>query len=107
MDLQKIAKIDLIKELGIDKLSEEKQEKILMQMGEIVQQRTLLRLAEEMTDEQKDEFNKSLKENKEDPEKMTKYLQTNFPELDKIITEEIGRYKQEIMDLMKGIKGEK
>ena len=29
MDLQKLAKVDLIKELGIDKLPEEKQEKVL------------------------------------------------------------------------------
>jgi ribosomal protein S17E len=107
MDLEKIAKVDLIKELGIDKLPEEKREHVLMQMGEIIQQRTLLRLAEEMADEQKDEFNKVLDENKEDPEKVTEYLQTNFPELDKIVMEEIGRYKQEIMDLMKGVKGAK
>lgn len=104
MDLQKIAKIDLIKELGIDKLPEEKKEQVLMQMGEIVQQRTLLRLTEEMTDEQKDKFNKILEENKENPEKVTEYLQENFPELDNIVTEEVGRYKQEIMDLMRGVK---
>lgn len=107
MDLEKIAKVDLIKELGIDKLPEEKREQVLMQMGEIIQQRTLLRLAEEMTDEQKDEFNKALDENKENPEKVTEYLQTNFPELDKIVMEEIGKYKQEIMDLAKGARGEK
>ena len=107
MNLQKLANIDFIKELGIDKLSKEKKEQVLMQMGEIIQQRTLLKLAEKMTDKEKETFNKILEENRENPEKITEYLQTNFPDLNKIVIEEIGKYKQEIMELMKDAKGKK
>ena len=107
MNLQKLANINFIKELGIDKLSKEKKEQVLMQMGEIIQQRTLLKLAEKMTDKEKETFNKILEENRENPEKITEYLQTNFPDLNKIVIEEIGKYKQEIMELMKDAKGKK
>ena len=49
------AKIDLVKELGIDKLSKKKQEKLLMQMGEVLQQRIILRIIEEFPEDKKDE----------------------------------------------------
>lgn len=104
MDLKNLAKVDLIKELGLEDLPEEQQEKMLMDMGEIIQQRIILRVAEGLSDEDKENFVKILEEKKEQPEEIEKFIREKVPEIDDIIMEEVGRYKQEITSLIEGVK---
>ncbi len=104
MDLKNLAKIDLIKELGLENLSKEEQEKLLLEMGEIIQQRVMLRVAEKMSDEDKEKFVKILEEKKEGSQivEVEGFVKEKVPEIEDIILEEIGRYKQEIKDLIDG-----
>jgi hypothetical protein len=104
MDLKNLAKIDLIEELGLENLSKEQQEKILLDMGEIIQQRVMLRIIEELGNENKDEFVKLLEEKKDQPEEIENFIRAKVPEADDIMMEEIGAYKKEITELVDKLK---
>lgn len=90
----KAAQIDLIKELGIDKLEPEQKEKIVMDIGEILQQRIVIRVVEELPDEKQDEFKEILDKGEENPELIDDFLKENVPGLEDMILEEIGEYKK-------------
>ena len=104
MDYAKYAMTNLIKELGIDKLPKEMQEKVLMQIGEMIQQRVVIRLFEEMSQEKKDEFEIFSKENEKDPVKLTQFLESNVENSKELVKEEIGKAKKEIIDMIGGLK---
>jgi len=104
MDYTKYATTNLIEELGIDKLPKEMQEKVLIQIGEMIQQRIVIRLFEEMSQEKKDEFEIFSKENGRDPVKLTQFLEDNVENSEELVKEEIGKVKKEIMDMIGGLK---
>ena len=95
------AQIDLIKELGIDKLEKSQKEELLIQIGEILQQRIVLRIVEELPEEKQDEFKTILEKAEENPEQLDKYLEENIPGVEDMILEEIGEYKKGASDFMK------
>ena len=103
MNLKEMAKIDLIKELGLENLPKEKQEEMLIEIGNVVQQRIIIRISQEMPEENKAEFEKIMQDKKDQPEEIEKFIKEKVPTIDDIVAEEIGRYKQEIMDLKTGI----
>lgn len=103
MDLQELANIDLIKELGLDTLSQNQQEELLLQVGEVIQQRIILRIVDEMKDEDKDRFTALLDKSDENPDEVEEFLKEKVPNLDQISVEEIGRYKGELLELIKNI----
>lgn len=110
MDLKKNiqdAKIDLVKELGIDQLPKEKQEESLLQIGEVLQQRVLLRIVEEFPEDKKDELLKMLEAEKGDAEQVSSFIETNLPNAEELIADEIGGYKRESVEFMNEMmKGE-
>lgn len=99
MDFQQLANIDLIKELELDRLPEERRDEILSQMSEIIQQRMLLRIFETLTPEDKDTLG-SMLDAKADQEQVIHFLQAKIPTLDQIALDEIGKYKKEMIDLV-------
>lgn len=109
MDLKKNvqdAKIDLIKELGIDKLPKEKQEEMLVQMGEVLQQRIILRIVEEFPEDKKDELLKMFEEKKDSPDEINSFIETNLPNAEELITDEIGVYKRESIEFVSDALGD-
>jgi len=100
------AKIDLVKELGIDKLSKEKQEKLLVQMGEVLQQRIILRIVEEFPEDKKDELLKMLEEKKDSPDEINSFIETNLSNAEDLIMDEIGAYKRESVEFISGALGD-
>jgi len=94
------AQIDLIKELGIDQLDQVKKEELLQQIGEVLQQRIVLRIMEELPEEKIDEFNEILKKAQENPDALDQFLIANIPGVDDLVLEEIGDYKQGAKDFM-------
>ena len=101
----KAVQINLIKELGIDKLKPEQQEKLVMQIGEILQQRVVMRIIEELPDEKQDEFKEILDKASEDPKLVDDFLTENVPGIEDMILEEIGDYKQGATEFMKQALG--
>jgi transcriptional regulator of heat shock response len=96
----KAAQIDMVAELGIDKLPEAQQKDLLVQISEVLQQRIVLRLVEEMPDEKRDEFTQVLEKSKEDQSAVEKFLAENIPKLEEIVVEEIGKYKKEAKEFI-------
>jgi len=105
----KDAQIDLAKKLGIDKLPEDKQEESLLQIGEVLQQRILIRVVEEFPDEHKDELLKTIEkqketstddEKKEMAEEVEALIMKHLPNVEDLILDEVGKYKRESIELM-------
>ncbi|GEM_PF-882356 len=95
------AQIDLIKELGIDTLEPKQKEELLLQIGEILQQRIVLRIVEELPEEKQDEFKGILEKAQDNPDLLDQYLKENIPGVEEMILAEIGEYKQGASDFMK------
>lgn len=100
------AQIDLIKELGIDQLSEENQEKALLSVGEVIQQKVLTRIIEDFPDEKRKEFLEKLENSQTNPAEIQKIIEENIPNYEDLILEEIESYKKELVGFMKKAKKE-
>lgn len=96
----KAAQIDLIKELGIDKLEQEQKEKIITDIGEIIQQRIVMRVVEELPEDKQDEFQGLLEKAQDNPEALDDFIKENIPGIEDMILEEIGEYKQGALEML-------
>ncbi len=94
---------NIISDLGLDTLSGKEQEEALLSVGRIIFQSVLLRTMEELDDKGKDEFEKILSEKPNDEEAILGFLQSKIPNLDKIVSDEVSKFKQESVDFMKVI----
>jgi hypothetical protein len=95
---------DLIKYLGIDKLPEDEQERILLNIGKIIFQLVMIRVLEELNENDKGEFEKILNEKPNDEEAILNFLKSKIPNLDEIVNEEIAKFKEESLDFMKELE---
>jgi diaminopimelate decarboxylase len=94
---------NIIKELGLENLPEERQMKIILGMGRIIQQNVILRVLDELKEEDKDEFDKFLAQKGDDQEAIFNFLQSKIPNLDSIINEEIEKFKKEGIDFIEKV----
>ena len=81
----------LVKALGIQSLSAEKQEEALERSGALVYQAVVTRALEEMDDPAVDEFEKLL-EGEPTPETLLAFFQENIPGFDAMIQEEAKNF---------------
>jgi len=102
----KAAQIDLIKELGINELPQEQREETLLQMGEIIQQRIVLRIVAELPEDKKEAFANAVNSEDESGEAVDAFLAENLPNLEELILDEIGKYKNEMKEFMNDAMGE-
>lgn len=89
-------KIDdnLLKELGLNELPVDERNKLLAQIYETLELRVGMKLAESMSDEQLDEFEKFIDTNNESG--ALKWLETNFPNYKQVVADELDKLKLEI-----------
>ncbi|MBP7018196.1 hypothetical protein KBB17_01725 [Candidatus Saccharibacteria bacterium] len=89
-------KIDdnLLKEIGLASLPADERNRLLAQIYETLELRVGMRLAENMTDEQLDEFEQFIDSNNEDG--ALKWLESNFPNYKTVVAEELDKLKAEI-----------
>jgi len=89
-------KIDdnLLKDLGLGALPVDERNKLLAQIYETLELRVGMRLAENMSDEQLDEFEGFIDSN--DEAGALKWLETNFPNYKQVVAEELEKLKAEI-----------
>ncbi|MFA7142019.1 MAG: DUF5663 domain-containing protein [Candidatus Paceibacterota bacterium] len=90
MDLTKT----LFNELGLENIDTEEKEKILEQTADIVLERVLLRLMNELEEEDAKDLNELLEKGKD--EEVATILYEKFPNIDEIFNEEINKFKQEL-----------
>ena len=84
----------LLEELGLGSLPADEKNKMLAQIYETLEMRVGMKLAEQMTNEQLDEFEGFIDRN--DEAGALTWLETNFPNYKQVVAEELEKLKAEI-----------
>src|SRR5581483_10091487 len=85
---------NLLKQLGLGDLPTEDKNKMLAHIYETLELRVGMKLAEQMTDAQLDEFEGFIDRN--DEAGALKWLETNFPDYKQVVADELEKLKAEI-----------
>lgn len=85
---------NFLQELGLGSLPPAEKNKMLAHIYETLELRVGMKLADQMSDEQLDEFEKYIDNN--DEAGALKWLETNFPDYKKVVAEELEKLKAEI-----------
>ncbi len=85
---------NLLKELGLGSLPAEEKNKMLAHIYETLEMRVGMKLAEQMTNNQLDEFEAFIDKN--DEAGALQWLETNFPNYKQVVAEELEKLKTEI-----------
>jgi hypothetical protein len=85
---------NLLRELGLGDLPAAEKNKMLAHIYETLELRVGMRLAEQMSDAQLDEFEKYIDAN--DEAGALKWLETNFPKYKDVVAEELEKLKSEV-----------
>ena len=84
----------LLEELGLGSLPAEEKNRMLAQIYETLEMRVGMKLAEQMTNEQLDEFESFIDRN--DEAGALQWLETNFPNYKQVVADELEKLKGEI-----------
>jgi hypothetical protein len=85
---------NLLRELGLGDLPAAEKNKMLAHIYETLELRVGMKLAEQMTDAQLDEFEGFIDRN--DEAGALKWLETNFPDYKQVVADELEKLKAEI-----------
>ncbi len=85
---------NLLKELGLGALPAAEKNKMLAHIYETLEMRVGMTLAQQMTDEQLNEFEAFIDQN--DEAGALKWLETNFPNYKQVVADELEKLKAEI-----------
>lgn len=85
---------DLLQQLGLGQLPADEKNKMLAHIYETLELRVGMRLADQMSDAQLDEFEAFIDKN--DEAGALKWLETNFPNYKDVVAEELEKLKSEI-----------
>ncbi|HET7528627.1 MAG TPA: DUF5663 domain-containing protein [Candidatus Saccharimonadales bacterium] len=85
---------NLLRELGLGELPAAEKNKMLAHIYETLELRVGMKLAEQMTDAQLDEFEGFIDRN--DEAGALKWLETNFPDYKQVVADELEKLKAEI-----------
>jgi len=86
----------IMKELGLEKLSQEKQEELIAKMGEVILKKMFLETVEKLDEDGRKHFERMLEE-KRTPEEIEEFLKVKIPDYDEIL-------KKIVMDLKEDLK---
>ncbi|MCX6746081.1 MAG: DUF5663 domain-containing protein [Candidatus Parcubacteria bacterium] len=95
-------KINLIKELGLEGLSEERQMNLLTLMTESLLKRITINALEKLSETERKEFDKVRETN--DPDQVHEFLQSKIPGYDKMVKETIEEFKEEMKETAKNLQ---
>ena len=84
----------LLEELGLGTLPADEKNKMLAHIYETLEMRVGMKLAEQMSNDQLDEFEAFIGKN--DEAGALKWLESNFPDYKKVVAEELDKLKDEI-----------
>lgn len=85
---------NLLRELGLGDLPAQEKNTMLRHIYETLEMRVGMKLAEQMSNEQLDEFEGFI--NKNDEAGALKWLETNFPDYKQVVASELEKLKAEI-----------
>lgn len=90
--IEELLQKDLLKELGLENLPAGDKLNFLEEMGKVVMQGIWLRILENLSEEDQDEFDAFLATNTDD-EAIMAFLTKKIPNLEDLIKEEVANYK--------------
>lgn len=90
---------DLIKELNLEGLPEEKQAKLVYEMANLAYDRILFRIADDLTEAEAIELNNLL--DKGDEKKIFEFLQGKVPDFVSLLKEELKKFEDKMIDGVK------
>lgn len=96
--VEKYLKADLFEELKMEALSPEERAAFLERIGEIIHQRVMLRLMQELNDDQKNRLESLLSQQPGDDAALGQFLKSEVPSIQQIVDEETAGYKKELVD---------
>lgn len=86
---------DIIEDLGLEGFSDEKKEKIIEKIGDVLHKRILLRFLKELSDQDAKKINELIKQNK--LQLAYSCVEEKNPNFYKIVEEEIRDFKNELV----------
>ncbi len=98
---------NITKELGLENLPEDKRDEIYLRISKIIYQNIMIRVVDALKEEDRDEFNKLLDEDikaEEESDKILEFLRSKIENFDNIVAEEIVKFKEKSVDVMKELK---
>lgn len=98
VEIEKYLKADLFEELKMEALSPEERVAFLERIGEIVQQRVMLRLMQELSEDQKNRLESLLSQQPGDNASLGQFLKSEVPNIQQMVDEETAGYKKELID---------
>lgn len=97
----KYLKADLFDELNLKTLSADERASFLEGFGNVLQYRLTFRLMDELNEEQKEKLDGVLGKDPQNGMAVMEFLNGELPKFEKIVEEEIAKYKKELMDRFK------
>ncbi len=94
---------NLVNQLGLDDLSQEKKMELIMKWGDIIQKDVLMRVLKELPEESKAELDKLLTKEKDNFKEIYKFLEEKISNLDEIVKEEIEKFRKEMKESAKKV----
>ncbi|MBI4708787.1 MAG: hypothetical protein HY764_01125 [Candidatus Portnoybacteria bacterium] len=94
-----VLKKNIITELGLDNLPEERKLELLGKMSDLIQKRVLLRVIKSLSLDDKEQFDKLL--GQENEQEIYRFLISKVPNIDEITDEEVIRFKEEVIEHVK------
>ncbi len=94
--------LNIIQELGLQDLPEDKQGELLAQMTEALLKRMTVQILEKLSDEKVKEFDAL--QGSGDPEKVTAFLRANIPDYDAMLEQTVKEFKEEMKHVLESVK---
>lgn len=91
---------NMVKELGLDALPADQQAEVLLKIGEIINQRIIIKALENLSDADKDAFDALLGEKMNDTDAIATFLRSKIPNFDDMVAKEITDFKQSSIDFV-------
>lgn len=96
-NMQSEALAQLVKELGIDSLPEEKQNELLAKMTEVLIKRIFVETMEKLSEQERVEYAQLTENGESDPELIGKFLKDHINDYDGMVERIIAGFKEEMM----------
>jgi len=93
--ISELLNINLVEELGLDKLPEEKKTALVNQMAEVVEGRINIEVLSVLSEDEKKELDSVLDSDGD----LLAFLRSKIPNFDILVAETVANFKKEVKDL--------
>ena len=88
--------VSIVEDIDLGTINEIKKLSLLDEISDVLTHRILARLINEVAQDKREIFIKKIKEHKKEPEKVLLFIDHFIEDADKIIDEEIDKYKKDL-----------